>query len=38
MKITAVRTIMAALGIKNCIFVLIETDAGITGLGETVLK
>jgi L-alanine-DL-glutamate epimerase-like enolase superfamily enzyme len=38
MKITAVRTIMAALGIQNCIFMLIETDAGITGLGETVLK
>jgi L-alanine-DL-glutamate epimerase-like enolase superfamily enzyme len=29
---------MAALGINVCIFVLIETDAGITGLGETVLK
>jgi galactonate dehydratase len=38
MKITAVRTVLAALGAKNCIFVLIETDEGITGLGETVLK
>lgn len=38
MKITALRTILAALGAKNCIFVLIETDEGITGLGETVLK
>jgi galactonate dehydratase len=38
MKITAVRTQLAALGAKNCIFVLIETDAGLTGLGETVLK
>lgn len=38
MKITNVRTVMAALGAKNCIFVLIETDTGITGLGETVLK
>ena len=38
MKITAIRTVLAALGAKNCIFVLVETDAGITGLGETVLK
>ena len=38
MKITALRTVLAALGAKNCVFVLIETDAGITGLGETVLK
>jgi galactonate dehydratase len=38
MKITALRTRLVALGAKNCIFVLIETDAGITGLGETVLK
>jgi galactonate dehydratase len=38
MKITAIRTLLAALGAKNCIFVLVETDAGITGLGETVLK
>lgn len=38
MKITAVRTVLAALGAKNCVFVLIETDEGITGLGETVLK
>jgi galactonate dehydratase len=38
MKITGVRTVLAALGAKNCIFVLIETDEGITGLGETVLK
>jgi galactonate dehydratase len=38
MKVTGVRTILAALGAKNCIFVLVETDEGITGLGETVLK
>lgn len=38
MKITGLRTVLAALGAKNCIFVLIETDEGITGLGETVLK
>jgi galactonate dehydratase len=38
MKITGLRTVLAALGAKNCIFVLLETDEGITGLGETVLK
>ena len=38
MKITGLRTKLVALGAKNCIFVLIETDEGITGLGETVLK
>lgn len=38
MKITDLKTIVVALGARNCIFVLIETDAGITGVGETVLK
>jgi galactonate dehydratase len=38
MKITGLRTVLAALGAKNCVFVLIETDEGIVGLGETVLK
>lgn len=38
MKISGLRTQLVALGAKNCVFVLIETDEGITGLGETVLK
>lgn len=38
MKITGLRSVLAALGAKNCVFVLIETDEGIVGLGETVLK
>jgi galactonate dehydratase len=38
MKITGLKTITTALGARNCLFVLIETDAGITGIGETVFK
>ena len=38
MKITGLKTVVTALGAKNCIFVLVETDEGITGLGETVFK
>ena len=38
MKITNVKTKLAALGPRNCIFVAIETDEGITGIGETLYK
>lgn len=38
MKITSIQTHAAAVGAKNCVFVIVETDAGITGYGETVMK
>jgi galactonate dehydratase len=38
MKITDLRTVLTAVGAKNSIFVLIDTDEGITGIAETVLK
>lgn len=38
MKITDLRTVITAVGAKNSIFVLIDTDAGITGIAETVYK
>ena len=38
MKITGLQTLLVALGAKNCLFVLVHTDQGITGTGETVLK
>lgn len=38
MKITAVRVYIVALGMRNGVFTEIDTDAGITGVSETVLK
>ncbi len=38
MKITRVDTLLVGLGFRNCIIVRIETDEGLIGLGETVLK
>lgn len=38
MRITDVRTVLTAVGAKNCIFVLVDTDEGITGIAETVYK
>lgn len=38
MKITSVRVYVVALGMRNGIFTEIETDAGITGISETVMK
>lgn len=38
MKITNVRTMIVQIGDKNCIFVFIDTDEGITGISETVCK
>jgi galactonate dehydratase len=38
MKITKVRTVMAFGGRQNWTFVLVETDAGITGVGEASLE
>lgn len=38
MKITRVQVTLAALGFRNSIFTEIETDAGITGISETVFK
>ena len=36
-RITGVRTIAVGAGWRNYVFVLVETDAGITGLGEASL-
>ena len=38
MKITDLRTDIVHLDFRNCILVRIDTDAGITGIAETVLK
>lgn len=38
MRIDRVRVDLVSLGRANSIFVRLDTDAGITGLGETVLK
>ena len=38
MKITDVRTMLVQLGAKNCVFVLVDTNEGITGISETVCK
>jgi len=38
MKIEGIDVVAAAIGAKNCIFVAVRTDAGITGYAETVLK
>ena len=38
MKITDLRTRIVHLGFRNCVLVTVETDAGITGVSETVMK
>ena len=38
MKITDLRTRVVHLGFRNCVLVSVETDAGITGISETVMK
>lgn len=38
MKITDVRTRLVHLDFRNCVLVWIDTDAGITGVSETVMK
>ena len=38
MKITDLRTRIVHLDFRNCVLVTIETDAGITGISETVMK
>jgi galactonate dehydratase len=38
MKITDVRTRIVHLDFRNCVLVWIDTDAGITGTAETVMK
>ncbi|MCC6679892.1 MAG: mandelate racemase/muconate lactonizing enzyme family protein [Phycisphaeraceae bacterium] len=38
MKITDVRTAISSFGFRNCIFVMVHTDEGITGIGEVVYK
>ena len=38
MKITNLKTTVVHLDFRNCILVEIETDAGITGVSETVMK
>ena len=38
MKIVGIDVVSAAVGAKNCIFVAVRTDEGITGYAETVLK
>jgi galactonate dehydratase len=38
MKITEIRVHLVAIGFRNAIFTEIETDAGITGISETVMK
>lgn len=38
MKITDIRTQIVHLDFRNCILVWIDTDAGITGVAETVMK
>ena len=38
MRITAIRTHVVGLHFRNAVFVEIETDQGITGISETVMK
>ncbi|MBM3187801.1 MAG: galactonate dehydratase [Chloroflexi bacterium] len=38
MKITAIKTLMAFGGRQSWVFVLVETDAGITGVGEASIE
>jgi galactonate dehydratase len=38
MKVTDLRTAIVHLDFRNCVVVMIETDVGITGLSETVMK
>jgi len=38
MKITDIKTRVVNLDFRNCILVLIETDKGISGIAETVMK
>ena len=38
MRITALNTQIVNLDFRNCVLLRIETDAGITGLSETVMK
>lgn len=38
MKITDLRTRIVHLDFRNCVLVMIETDAGITGISEAVMK
>jgi galactonate dehydratase len=38
MKITDLKVHLVAVGFRNAIFTEIETDAGITGISETVMK
>jgi galactonate dehydratase len=38
MKITDLRTRIVHLGFRNCVLVTVETDAGIAGVSETVMK
>ena len=38
LKITGVETKLAALGPRNCVFVQLQTDEGIVGIGETLYK
>lgn len=38
MKITGLRTRIVNLEFRNCVLVMISTDAGITGISETVMK
>jgi galactonate dehydratase len=38
MKITSLEVRSAAVGAKNCIFVVVKTDEGITGYAETIMK
>jgi len=38
MKITSLDVRSGAVGAKNCIFVVVETDEGITGYAETIMK
>ena len=38
MKVTNLRTRIVDLDFRNCVLVMIDTDAGITGISETVMK
>src|SRR5882757_10992480 len=38
MKVTDLRTAIVHLDFRNCVVVMIDTDVGITGLSETVMK
>lgn len=38
MKIVDLRTRVVNLDFRNCVLIFVETDAGITGLAETVMK